>query len=197
MIRIISLELLNSFKENLINCVGVIENGGLILYPTETVWAIGCDATNPNAVDKILKLKELTSPEGLVSLIANQFMLEQQIDFIPAVVYDIIDIAEKPTTVVLDNPKTIAKNVRNRDGSAAIRVTSDKFCQYAIGKFRKPIIATIANLENQSYPKSFQEIDSKILKGVDYVVNLQTEMSQKLSSIIKIGNDNMVRIIRK
>lgn len=189
---------MNPFQENLKNCVEILGNGGLILYPTDTVWAIGCDATNAIAVEKICKLKQLTSTKEMVSLVANQFMLEQHIDVIPEVAYDIIDLEEKPTTIVFDSPKTIAKKARAKDGSAAIRVASDKFCQYLISKLRKPIIATIANLENQPYPKSFKGIDSKILKGVDYVVNLHPEkMSQMPSSIIKIGNDNVVRVIRK
>ena len=186
------------FQENLNKCIAILKNGGLILYPTDTVWGIGCDATNEKAVEKISTLKQRASPKGFVSLVANQFMLEQHIDLIPDVAYDIFDLSEKPTTIVFDSPKTIAENARAKDGSAAIRIASDKFCQYVIGKFRKPIIATTACLENQPYPKSFQSIDTKILKGVDYVVNLQPEkMSQERSSIIKIGNDNVVRVIRK
>lgn len=189
---------MDSFQENLKNATEILTNGGLILYPTDTVWGIGCDASNPIAVEKVFNLKQLSSHNGLISLVANQFMLEQQIDFVPEVAYDIIDIAAKPTTIVYDGPKTITKNARTKDGSAAIRVASAKFCQYLTGKFRKPIIATTACLESQPYPKSFEAINSKILKGVDYVVNLHSEkMSQKLSSIIKIGNDNTVRIIRE
>lgn len=189
---------MNSFQENLKNCNEILNNGGLILYPTDTLWAIGCDATNPLTVEKIYRLKGLSNKTGLVSLVANQFMLEKNVDFIPEVAYDIIDIADKPTTIIFDAPKSIAKNALSDDGTTAIRVASDKFCQYLIGKFKKPIIATTASFQNNTYPKSFDEIAPEILKGVDYVVNLHPEkMSQTPSSIIKISNTNVVSVIRE
>ena len=153
-------------------CIKELQKGNLILYPTDTVWGIGCDATNPEAVKKVYQLKNREDSKALICLVANQAMLERHIEEVPDVAYDLIDLAEKPITIVFDQPKGIAKNLIAEDNTLAIRVASDKFCQYLINKFGKPIVSTSANISGMPTPKQFKEIAPEILKGVDYVVNL-------------------------
>ena len=179
------------------NCIEVLENGGLILYPTDTIWGIGCDATNEEAVKKVYRLKQRDDSKALICLVANDFMLEKYISEVPEVAWDIIDLSEKPTTIIYDNPRGIAKNLIASDNTLAIRIASDKFCQYLLGKFKKPIVSTSANVSGSPAPKSFDEISQHILKGVDYVVNLNRDKKNgPPSSIIKLANDGTVKIIR-
>ncbi|WP_097046183.1 L-threonylcarbamoyladenylate synthase [Flagellimonas pacifica] len=176
----------------------VLKKGGLILYPTDTVWGIGCDATNEEAVKKVYQLKKRVDSKALICLVANQAMLERHVTEVPEVAYDIMDLAEKPTTIVFDQPKEIAQNLIAKDNTLAIRVASDKFCQYLINKFGKPIVSTSANISGFPTPKHFKEISPEILKGVDYVVNLPDENKNPFpSSIIKLSNDGQVKVIRE
>ncbi|MFK7814195.1 MAG: L-threonylcarbamoyladenylate synthase [Maribacter sp.] len=185
-------------QEEINKAITILENGGLILYPTDTVWGIGCDATNEEAVHKVYKLKERADSKALICLVANDAMLERHIPIVPEVAYDIMDLSTKPTTIVYDNPQGIAKNLIAKDNTLAIRVASDKFCQYLINKFKNPIISTSANISGQPTPKQFSEISESILKGVDYVVNLQQDkMAHTPSAIIKLGTDGTVKVIRK
>ncbi|WP_435315490.1 L-threonylcarbamoyladenylate synthase [Cellulophaga fucicola] len=188
----------NNFTEEINKCVTVLQEGGIIIYPTDTVWGIGCDATNEDAVNKIYQLKKRANTKTMICLVSNDFMLERHVEKVPEVAFDIIDIADKPTTIVYDNPKGVAKNLVAEDNSLAIRVATDKFCQYLIQKFKKPIVSTSANLAGEPTAKSFKEISKEILKGVDYAVNLQrNEQKDTPSSIIKLGNDGTVKVIRK
>nr|WP_299174443.1 L-threonylcarbamoyladenylate synthase [uncultured Allomuricauda sp.] len=179
-------------------CIKELQEGNLILYPTDTVWGIGCDATNPEAVKKVYQLKNREDSKALICLVAHQAMLERHIEEVPDVAYDLIDLAEKPITIVFDQPKGIAKNLIAEDNTLAIRVASDKFCQYLINKFGKPIVSTSANISGMPTPKQFKEIAPEILKGVDYVVNLNKEkIMANPSSIVKLSNNCLVEIIRK
>ncbi|MEX0316135.1 MAG: L-threonylcarbamoyladenylate synthase [Allomuricauda sp.] len=180
------------------NCIDELKKGNLILYPTDTVWGIGCDASNPEAVQKVYALKNRADSKALICLVANQAMLERHVTEVPEVAYDLIDLAEKPVTIVFDKPKGVAKNLIAEDNTLAIRVASDKFCQYLINKFGRPIVSTSANISGMPTPKQFKEISSEILKGVDYVVNLPDEnKNPSPSSIIKLGNDGQVKVIRE
>ncbi len=186
------------FTEEINNTIKVLEKGGLILYPTDTVWGIGCDATNEEAVKKVYALKKREDSKALICLVANDAMLERHIEKVPEVAYDIIDLSTKPTTIIYDHPKSVAKNLVPGDNTLAIRVASDKFCQYLINKFKKPIVSTSANISGQPTPQNFGQISDAILKGVDYVVNLRRdEKNGTPSSIIKLGNDGTVKVIRK
>ncbi|MDT0608266.1 L-threonylcarbamoyladenylate synthase [Croceitalea rosinachiae] len=179
------------------NCIEKLKNGGLILYPTDTAWGIGCDATNEEAVKNVYQLKKREDSKTLICLVADQAMLERYVEEVPDVAYDIIDLASKPTTIVFDKPKGLAKNLIASDNTIAIRVVSDKFCQYLINKFGKPIIAASVNFSGIS-SKNFNQIENQILKGVDYVVNLQVEKKNSpLSSMIKLSNNGVVKIIRE
>lgn len=184
--------------EEINKCISVLEKGGLILYPTDTIWGIGCDATNEIAVQKIFSLKQREDSKTLICLVSNDAMLEKHIEKVPEVAYDIIDLSIKPTTIIYDSPKGVAKNLIASDDTLAIRIASDKFCQYLINKFKKPIVSTSANISGQPTPKSFNEITGQILKGVDYVVNLHRNDNKGVpSSIIKLGNDGTVKVIRE
>lgn len=184
--------------EEINNCIKELKAGNLILYPTDTVWGIGCDATNPDAVKKVYALKKREDTKALICLVANQAMLERHVKEVPEVAYDIIDLATKPTTIVFDEPVGVAKNLIAEDNTLAIRVASDKFCQYLINKFGKPIVSTSANISGQPTPKRFQDIQPEILKGVDYVVNLpDVNNDPSPSSIIKLANDGQVKVIRE
>lgn len=180
------------------NCIEVLSHGGLILYPTDTVWGIGCDATNELAVKKIYSLKKRPDTKALICLVANDFMLEKYVEKVPDLAYDLMDLATKPTTIVYDRPVGVAKNLVATDNTLAIRVASDQFCQYLIKKFNKPLVSTSANIAGQPTPMCFKEINKEILTGVDYVVNLHHDMEKSTpSSIIKLGNDGTVKIIRE
>lgn len=183
--------------EEINKAITILEEGGLLLYPTDTVWGIGCDATNEKAVKKIYDLKQRENSKALICLVANDAMLERHIDYVPDLAYDIIDLSTKPTTIIYDKPKGVAKNIIAEDNTLAVRVATDKFCQYLINKYKKPIVSTSANLSGDPSPNSFKEISKAILTGVDYVVNLhQDKKNSSPSAIIKLSNDGVVKVIR-
>ena len=189
---------MNDFSAEINKCIEVMANGGLILYPTDTVWGIGCDATNEAAVKKVYELKQREDSKALICLVANDAMLERHVAQVPELAYDILDLATKPTTIIYDNPIGLAKNAIAHDNTMAIRVASDKFCSYLINKYKKPIISTSANLAGKPTPTHFGKIEDPILKGVDYIVNLHHDKQNgPPSSIIKLGNDGTVKIIRE
>ncbi|MBG43351.1 MAG: threonylcarbamoyl-AMP synthase [Aequorivita sp.] len=185
-------------KTEIENCIAVLKKGGLILYPTDTVWGIGCDVTNPEAVDKVFKLKQRSDEKSLICLVHDFRMLNEYVENVPEVAYDILKFAKKPTTIIYDDPIRVAENIIAADNSLAIRVTKDEFCKKMIQRFRKPLVSTSANISGEKTPQSYSEIDPLILEGVDYVVNLHHEKkSGKPSSIIKLKNDGSVKVIRQ
>ncbi len=185
-------------KNEVETCLLILKKGGLILYPTDTVWGIGCDATNPDAVDKVFKLKQRSDEKSLICLVNDFRMLNEYVENIPEVAYDILKYSKKPTTIIYDDPIRVAENLIAEDNSLAIRVTKDEFCKKLIQKFRRPLVSTSANISGAKTPQSFAEIDPLILEGVDYVVNLQHEKkSGKPSAIIKLKNDGSVKVIRQ
>ncbi len=189
----VSKEMLNEIK----NAIAVLEDGGLILYPTDTVWGIGCDATNENAVQRVYALKKREDSKALICLVGNEAMLEKHVEKVPEVAFDLIEYSEKPMTIIYDNPKGVAKNLIAVDNTLGIRIATDKFCQYLITRFRKPLVSTSANISGAPTPKNYGEIGKSILKGVDYAVALHRDKNNgSPSSIIKLGNDASVKIIR-
>ncbi|PKA83756.1 L-threonylcarbamoyladenylate synthase [Ulvibacter sp. MAR_2010_11] len=184
--------------EEINNALGVLKKGGLILYPTDTVWGIGCDATNAEAVEKVFQLKKRSESKALICLVNDFNMLEQYVQNVPEVAYDILKYANKPTTIIYDNPIRIAENLVAEDNSLAIRVVKNDFCEQLIRKLRRPIVSTSANISGEPAPSGFEEISKQILEGVDYIVNLQPhKKSVKPSAIIKLKNDGTVQIIRE
>ena len=185
-------------KEEIENALTVLKKGGLILYPTDTVWGIGCDATNPDAIDKVFKLKQRKDEKSLICLVNDFRMLNEYVENVPEVAYDILKYAKKPTTIIYDDPIRVSENIIAKDNSLAIRVTKDEFCKKLIQKFRRPLVSTSANFSGAKTPQSFAEIDPLILEGVDYVVNLHHDKkSGKPSAIIKLKNDGSVKVIRQ
>lgn len=175
----------------------VLKQGGLILYPTDTVWGIGCDATNHEAIQKIFKLKRREDSKTMICLVCNLDMLKSLVEEIPNNALDIIKYAQKPTTIIYDRPKLVAENLIANDNSLAIRLVKHDFCQTLIKRFKKPIVSTSANISGKPTPKTFKEIENEILKGVDYIVNLeQNNSAANPSSIIKLSNNGEVKIIR-
>ncbi|WP_026451630.1 L-threonylcarbamoyladenylate synthase [Aequorivita capsosiphonis] len=185
-------------KTEIENALTTLKRGGLILYPTDTVWGIGCDATNAEAVEKVFQLKNRSDKKSLICLVSDFKMLNEYIEDVPEVAYDILKYAKKPTTIIYDDPIRVAENIIAEDNSLAMRVAKDDFCKKLIKKFRRPIVSTSANISDAKTPQSFAEIDPLILEGVDYVVNLHHEKkSGKPSAIIKLKNDGSVKVIRK
>lgn len=180
------------------NTITILKQGGTLLYPTDTVYGIGCDATNFEAVEKIYKLKQRDDSKALICLVSDFKMLQQYIEDVPEVAYDILKYANKPTTIIYDRPLHVAENLVANDNTLAIRVVRKGFAHDVIKKLKKPLVSTSANISGHPTPKSFKEIDEAILKGVDYVVNLPNENKKaKPSTIIKLSGDGIVKIIRK
>lgn len=183
--------------EEIKKAISVLEKGGLILYPTDTIWGIGCDATNEEAIQKIYSLKKRADSKALLCLVANDAMLEKYVNHVPEVAYDLIDLSEKPITIIYDKPKGVAKNLIAEDNTLGIRIASDKFCQYLINKFKKPLVSTSANISGEPAPRNFSQISDTILKGVDYAVALYRDKENGApSSIIKLSSDATVKVIR-
>jgi L-threonylcarbamoyladenylate synthase len=184
-------------NEEINKALQVLKAGGLILYPTDTVWGIGCDASNPEAVKKMYKLKQREDSKALICLVADDRMLKKYVKKVPEVALNIIDITDKPTTIIYDDAQNLAENLIRNDKTIAIRIPDDEYCYQLCRKLNGAVVSTSANISGNSVPKSFKEIASEVLKGVDYVVNLQRDKTcSKPSAIIKLGNDGVVKVIR-
>ncbi|MCB0397136.1 MAG: threonylcarbamoyl-AMP synthase [Flavobacteriales bacterium] len=177
--------------------VRTLKTGGTILYPTDTIWGLGCDATNEDAVRKIYALKNREDSKSLIILIDHVQRLSQYLTHIPPGALELIEAANKPLTLIYPDASGLAANVLAEDGSVAIRIARHAFCEQLIASFGKPIVSTSANISGQPYPVTFDEVSPDILNGVDYVVNLPTEISNpKPSTIIKLdrqGNQTLIR----
>jgi len=179
------------------NTLQTLKQGGLILYPTDTVWGIGCDASNTEAVKKIYQLKQRNDSKALICLVADDRMLKKYVKKIPEVAFNILDVTENPITIIYDDAQNLAENLIAEDHTIAIRIPNDDFCFQLLRRFNGAIVSTSANTSGQPTPKSFKEIAPEVLKGVDYVVNLHLEKNcNKPSTIIKLGNDGKVKVIR-
>ena len=180
------------------NAYEVIKEGGIILYPTDTVWGIGCDATNEEAVKKIYALKQREESKSMIVLINGERMMYNVFKEIPEVAWQILDLSEKPTTLILDNPRNVAKNIVAEDNTLGVRIVTDPFCFKLMERMKKPLVSTSANISGMFTPKTFKEISPEIIKGVDYVVNLHHDkVCKKPSAIIKLTLDSQVKVIRK
>ncbi len=185
-------------NEEIAKALEVLNAGGIILYPTDTIWGIGCDATNEEAVQKIFKLKQREESKSLIVLVNEPMMLNLYVEEVPAVAWDLVEFAEHPLTIIYPGAKKLAPSVIAADGSAGIRVASDDFCKRLIYKFRKPIVSTSSNISGDPAPELFGQISSAILDGVDYIVNLrQNERASKPSTIIKFEPNGVFKFIRK
>lgn len=189
---------MNDINQEIHNAFEVIQNGGIILYPTDTVWGIGCDATNVEAVKKIYALKQREESKSMIVLMNGEKMMYNVFKDIPEVAWQILDLSEKPTTLILDNPRNIALNLISDAKSLGVRIVKEPFCFKLMERMKKPLVSSSANISGMFSPKSFKEISPEIIKGVDYVVNLHREkICDKPSTIIKLSSDSQVKIIRK
>lgn len=176
-----------------------MRQGGVILYPTDTIWGIGCDATNEEAVRKVYAIKQREDSKALICLVDSADRLQRYVADVPQVAWDLVDYATKPLTVIFDKGKNLAPNLLAEDGSIALRITHEAFSQQLCYRFQKAIVSTSANISGQPSPANFSEVSDEIKNAVDYIVqSRQNEKTKSVpSSIIKLGNDGEVKIIRK
>ena len=179
MINIVNKEVLKAFK--------YIQKGGVILYPTDTIWGIGCDATNCEAVEKIYRIKKRKIKTPMLSLVKNHNMIQSFSETPHNIINDVLDGLVEPTTVIYPKGKNLCKHILSEDKSIGFRIPNNKFCLELISLMNKPLVSTSANIHKEAFPNSFIEINNHILKQVDYVVNLpRYNWSTKPSSVIKI-----------
>ncbi len=176
----------------------VLRNGGIILYPTDTIWGIGCDATNEQAVKRVYEIKQREDSKSMLVLMENINLIDRYVDEVPEVAYDLVELSEKPLTIIYPNAKGLANNLLAEDGSVGIRISREQFTMQLIQRFKKPIVSTSANISGEASPLSFSDISEEIKAAVDYVVGYrQNDTTQtEPSSIIKLGVGGEIKIIR-
>jgi L-threonylcarbamoyladenylate synthase len=176
----------------------VLQNGGVILYPTDTIWGIGCDATNIEAVKRVYELKKRTDSKAMLVLLDNENKLQQYVTDVPEVAWELIDVSDKLLTIIYTGAKNLANNLIAEDGSVGIRIVKDEFCEKLISRFRKPLVSTSANISGQTTPSLFSEISQEIIQKVDYVVKWRQDDRKKsqASSIIKLDVSGKFEVIR-
>ena len=184
---------------DIIHCLEVLKKGGLILYPTDTIWGIGCDATNPEAVKRIYALKKREESQSMLILVENANRIGRHVRSIPEAAIQLIEVNDQPMTIIYPDALNLAENIIAPDGTAGIRITNDEFCQTMFSKFNKPIVSTSANISGEDAPQFFKEISSEIKTGVDYIVQWRQndQTPNNPSSIIKVGLKGQIEIIRK
>ena len=189
---------MNAFDLEVNKCCDLLKEGKVIIYPTDTIWGIGCDATNYDAVEKIYKVKERSKGKGLIVLVDSIEMLKDYVNNLPPIAPDIIRAAKNPLSVIYSESKGLAKNVSS-DGSICIRVVDNDFCKALIGKLGRPITSTSANLAGDKAPSIYVEISEHIKSSVDYVVQLYHDVltKPKASTIIRLYEDNHFEVIRQ
>ena len=185
-------------EDEIKNACRVLSQGGIILYPTDTIWGIGCDATNEEAVKRIYEIKQRADSKSMLVLIDSPDFLDHYVEDLPEVALNLIEVTDKPLTIIYSGAKNMASNLIADDGSIGIRLTNEKFSQALCVRFRKPIVSTSANISGKLSPGNFSEIDENIIKSVDYVVDFRREEKNnpKPSSIIKLGKGGEIQIIR-
>lgn len=188
-----------TMNEDIKNAFDVLVKGGLILYPTDTIWGIGCDATNPEAVEKVFKLKQRQDSKALIVMVDTTAKLDYYVEEVPVLAVDLIEMSEKPMTIIYDKGRNVAPNLLAEDGSLAIRVTNEAFSNELCKRFRKALVSTSANISGTKPPASFADIDEEIINGVDYVVKFRQDerVEAKASSILKLGSSGEIKIIRE
>lgn len=186
-------------NEDIKKAYEVLKQGGVILYPTDTIWGIGCDATNDDAVEKIHAIKHRDKSKSMLILMDNPSKLQTYVQDVPEIAWDLIELTDKPLTIIFNGAKNLAPNLIAQDGSIGVRFTSENFSRELCKRFRKPIVSTSANIAGKPTPQSFNQIDAKIIDQVDYVVEYRQDDLSKLSpsSIIKLTSNGNIEIIRK
>jgi len=185
-------------KEEIDKTIEVLKSGGTILYPTDTIWGLGCDATNFEAIDKIYSIKNRDLNKSFIILLDDDRKLNKYVREIPEVAWDLLDHSDSPLTIIYPQAVNLPQNLLAKDGSIAIRIVKDGFVQQLLKKFNKPIVSTSANFSGELSPKTKKEISKKLIESVDYMVEIETENKQnKSSSIIKLQINGEIEIIRK
>jgi L-threonylcarbamoyladenylate synthase len=187
------------FEEDIKEALEVLRKGGVILYPTDTIWGLGCDPTNSAAIEKIFRIKEREQGKSLLILVESDAMLERYVSDVPEIAWELTSVTEDPLTVIYPHGKNLAPGVCSEDGSIGIRICHDEFCRELIRRFRKPLVSTSANLSGKPAPENFSKIDPQVIAAADYVVRYRQDDRRKYSSspVIKLGPDGAIKIIRK
>ncbi len=185
-------------EEDILQCLRTLEAGGLILYPTDTIWGIGCDATNPEAVKRVYQLKQRADNKALIVLIDSAERLDHYVVDVPEMAGELIEVAVKPLTLILDGAYNLAHNLLGDNDSVGIRVSHERFSGQLCARFGKPIVSTSANVSGDASPLTFSQIGKEIADGVDYVVKYRQDDNQphQASNIIKLAGDGTVKILR-
>ncbi len=185
--------------DDLKKAVEVLKSGGIILYPTDTIWGIGCDATNAEAVKRIYDIKKREDSKSILILMENPALLNRYVDEVPEVAWDLVELSTTPLTVIYPGAKNLAANLVAEDGSIGIRFTKEEFTRQLLQRFRRPIVSTSANISGEKSPVFFDEISEEIRESVDYIVEYRQEdrMPSQPSSVIKLGPGGQIDILRK
>lgn len=188
----------NEYGDDIRNAVKALRAGGVILYPTDTVWGLGCDATNSEAVKKIFSIKQRAGNKSLIILVNSPSMLTRYVDNPPEVALQIAELTESPLTIVYDRGRSLAEGVSSADGSVGVRICADPFCDELITALRKPLVSTSANISGSDAPAVFDEINEELKASVDYVcLWRQDDRSRaKASSVIRVSGNGVVKILR-
>jgi L-threonylcarbamoyladenylate synthase len=188
-----------SFEEDIYESLMTLREGGIILYPTDTIWGLGCDPTNSAAVEKIFRIKSREPGKSLLILVDGEAMVERYASDVPEIAWELTGVSEDPLTIIYPAGKNLAPGVCSEDGSVGIRICRDEFCLQLIKRFRKPLISTSANFSGKPSPENFHGIDKALIEAVDYVVKYRQDDRRKYTSspVIKLGPDGTIRIIRK
>lgn len=187
-----------NYREEIKRACDVLHRGGVILYPTDTVWGIGCDATNEEAVRRVYEIKRRADSKAMLVLVDSDVKVQGYIREVPTVAWDLIELAEKPLTIIYDGARNLAANLVADDGSVGMRVTREEFSRQLCFRFRKPIVSTSANISGEPSPRSFAEISEEIKQSVDYIVAVRQNEPPCAtpSSIVKLGAGGLVKVIR-
>lgn len=187
-----------NYREEIKRACDVLHRGGVILYPTDTVWGIGCDATNEEAVRRVYEIKRRADSKAMLVLVDSDVKVQGYIREVPTVAWDLIELAEKPLTIIYDGARNLAANLVADDGSVGMRVTREEFSRQLCFRFRKPIVSTSANISGEPSPRSFAEISEEIKQSVDYIVAVRQNEPpcSAPSSIVKLGAGGLVKVIR-
>ena len=190
---------MGTIAEEAKKCVEIMRKGGVILYPTDTVWGIGCDATNAAAVQRVFEIKKRADSKAMLLLVDSADRLARYVGDVPAVAWDLIELTTKPLTIIYDGARNLAPNLVAEDGSVGIRVTSELFSKELCYRFQKPVVSTSANVSGEPTPNNYSEISPEIIDAVDYVVIYKQleKGSAKSSSIIKLTANGTVTVIRE
>ncbi len=185
-------------EEEIKKCVEILKKGGVILYPTDTIWGLGCDATNPEAIAKIYEIKRRAESKSMLVLVDSESMLERVIDDVPEIAYELIEASVRPLTIIYDSAPTLPENLKAADGSIGVRITGEEFSRQLCRRLRRPIVSTSANISGKRPPATYSQISEEIKKSVDYIADWRRNDNTPAlpSNIIKLSQGGLFKVIR-